>query len=44
MFWLTLIYFITRLPFLRPSPVFYDSFEYLEIAKKLDTDNFFSDY
>ena len=33
---LIFIYFITRLPFLRLSPVFYDSFEYVRITEKID--------
>lgn len=37
---LTIIYFLTRLPFLRNLPVFYDSFEYLDIAEKLTISNF----
>ena len=40
MFLLTLFYFITRLPFLRNLPVFYDSFEYLGLAEKLTISNF----
>lgn len=40
MFLLSLFYFITRLPFLKNLPVFYDSFEYLDLAEKLTIANF----
>lgn len=37
---LTIIYFLTRLPFLRTYPVYYDSFEYAQIAEKINFFNF----
>lgn len=40
--WLTGFYFLSRLPFLRAYPIFYDSFEYSAIAGKMQVDNFSS--
>lgn len=40
MFFLTIFYFLTRLPFLRTYPVYYDSFEYAQIAEKINFFNF----
>lgn len=40
MFIISLLYFTTRLPFLRNYPIFYDSFEYLRLAEKLTSSNF----
>lgn len=40
MFIIGLLYFTTRLPFLRNSPIFYDSFEYLRLAERLTLSNF----
>jgi len=40
MLFLTIVYFFTRIPFLRGTPVFYDSFEYLNLVEKLDLSNF----
>jgi len=38
-FLLSLLYFATRLPFIRTYPVFYDSFEYVRIIEKLNWNN-----
>ena len=38
--YLTLLYFLSRIPFLRFYPVFYDSFEYVQIANRLNFTNF----
>ncbi len=37
---ISFLYFLTRLPFLRPLPVFYDSFEYIQSINRLDISNF----
>ena len=35
-FLLSLLYALTRIPFLRPYPVYYDSFEYVRIIEKIN--------
>lgn len=40
MLWLTIIYFLSRLPFIKAYPVFYDAFEYSIIAQNINFSNF----
>ena len=39
MWLLSILYFFSRLPFLRPYPVYYDSFEYSRIAEAINFSN-----
>lgn len=40
LFFLSILFFLCRLPFLRPYPVYYDSFEYQRIAGTINFSNF----
>src|SRR3989344_4926172 len=40
LFSLILLYFLSRIPFIRSYPVYYDSFEYERIADKINLSNF----
>ena len=37
---LSILYFLTRLPFVRSYPAYYDSFEYLKVAEAINFSNF----